>query len=125
MSKNKENAMERIYVIPLRRRVMKVPKWRRSKKSINVIRNFIEKHMKTENVKISKEVNESIWQRGSKKPPAKIKVIAIKKDDDSVNVGIFSVKQDTKSKTKEKKIKENKSEKEETKPKKKESKGEK
>ncbi|MDD5417419.1 MAG: 50S ribosomal protein L31e [Candidatus Nanoarchaeia archaeon] len=87
---DKKPTTERIYTIPLRKNFLKSPKWKRSKKSITVIRDFIKKHMKTENVNINKDVNELIWARGSKKPPAKLKVIA-SKTEDKVKVGLFNI----------------------------------
>jgi large subunit ribosomal protein L31e len=77
--------LEREYVIPLRRKISTVPRYRRAKKAIRVIREFLAKHMKVENrdiskIKIDKYLNQEIWFRGIKKPAAKIKVKAVKKD---------------------------------------------
>ncbi|MBC7110208.1 MAG: 50S ribosomal protein L31e [Archaeoglobi archaeon] len=74
---------ERIYTIPLRRRVQTVPRWRRSEKAVKVVREFLAKHMKAdiENVKIDESINKKIWERGAQKPPARIRVRAVKFDD--------------------------------------------
>jgi len=48
------------------------PKWRRSKKAINVIQAYLVRHTKVENIKLSRWVNEAIWEKGGKNPPGKI-----------------------------------------------------
>lgn len=72
--------LKREYVVPLRRKAKTAPKWRRSKKSIVVLKDFIKKHMKSEGVIVCKELNETIWENGSKNPPGKVKVIAVNID---------------------------------------------
>jgi large subunit ribosomal protein L31e len=71
--------LKREYVIPLRRKTILAPKWRRSKKAMSVLKDFIRKHMKTDNVIICEELNEFIWQNGIKNPPGKVEVVALKK----------------------------------------------
>ncbi len=85
----KETALEleREYIIPLRKSWIKVPKYKRAPRAIKTIKQFIAKHMKIEErdlnkVKINKWLNQEIWFRGIKKPPAKIKVKAVKKEGD-------------------------------------------
>ena len=63
--------MERIYTIPLRD-VKRVPRTKRSPKAMRYIREFIQKHMKTEDVIIDQAVNEKIWERGIEKIPSKM-----------------------------------------------------
>lgn len=70
--------LKREYVVPLRRKTRTAPKWRRSKKAVSVLKDFIKKHMKTDNVVICNELNETIWARGIKKPPGKVAVVALK-----------------------------------------------
>ena len=72
--------MERIYTIPLRD-VKRVPRTKRSPKAMRYNREFIQKHMKTEEVIIDQAVNEKIWERGREKIPSKIKVKAVENDD--------------------------------------------
>jgi large subunit ribosomal protein L31e len=77
--------LSREYIIPLRRRMMTVPRYRRAKKAIRVIKEFLAKHMRVEDrdirdVKINKWLNNEVWFRGIKNPPIKIKVKAVKKD---------------------------------------------
>ncbi|MFZ5954894.1 MAG: 50S ribosomal protein L31e [Nanoarchaeota archaeon] len=87
MAKTQEEKieLEREYVIPLRRKVQKVPRYRRAKKAVKVLKEFLAKNMKVEErdfgkIKIDKFLNQEIWFRGIKNPPAKIKVKAIKKN---------------------------------------------
>jgi len=80
-------AIEREYNVPLRREFMKAPKHKRANKATKALREFLAKHMKTdiENVKISKWINQQIWNRGMKKPPHHLKVKVIKDDKGIVN----------------------------------------
>jgi len=71
--------MERIYTIPLRD-VKRVPRTKRSPKAMRYIREFIQKHTKTEDVIIDQSVNEKVWERGIEKIPSKIKVKAVEED---------------------------------------------
>jgi len=75
----------RTYTIPLRRDFLKTPKWRRSKRAIYTIRNFLVRHTKTENIKVGRWLNEEVWKHGGKNPPSKIKVDA-KKEKEFVSV---------------------------------------
>jgi len=72
--------MERIYTIPLRE-VKRVPRTKRSPKAMRYIREFIQKHMKAEDVIIDQSINEKVWERGIEKIPSKIKVKAVKEDE--------------------------------------------
>lgn len=72
--------LKREYVIPLRRKSSTVPKWRRSKKAMSVLKEFVTKHMKADKVIIGNELNEKIWENGIKNPPGKVSVVTLKKD---------------------------------------------
>ncbi len=71
--------LKREYVIPLRRKTRFAPKWRRSKKAVSVLKEFICKHMKTDNVIVCPELNHKLWANGIKNPPGKVNVVALKK----------------------------------------------
>jgi large subunit ribosomal protein L31e len=76
--------LEREYVIPLRREARKVPRYRRAKKAVKAMKEFLAKHMKVEGrdlkkVKIDIYLNNEVWFRGIKKPLHKVKVKAVKK----------------------------------------------
>lgn len=90
--------VEKIYTIPLRSKTQKKPFWYRSTAGIKAIRAFIKRHMKNENVKISKELNEALWAKSRGKPPAKVKVKA-KEEKGVVSVSLFE--EDVKKEIKE------------------------
>lgn len=77
--------LERKYIIPLRLECHKVPKYKRTKKAIRAIKEFLQQHMKIEDVKIGKYLNQAIWARGMKKPPHKVEVTAKKIEDKEGN----------------------------------------
>ncbi len=84
--KTETQKIEREYIIPLRKEWAKVPRYKRAKKAIKAIRKFLVRHMKIydrdlKKIKIDKYLNEEIWFRGIKKPPAKIKIKAIKEGE--------------------------------------------
>lgn len=73
-------AQERKYTIPLRRKYVDAPKYKRAKKAIKTVKEFISKHMKTEDVRIGKNLNEYIWRHGIKNPPGKVSVNAVQQE---------------------------------------------
>ncbi len=78
---------EQIYVIPLRD-VKRAPRWKRSQRAVKEIRAYLEKHLKTDDVKIDQDLNEKLWERGSQKPPRKVRVRAMKFEDGHVEVAL-------------------------------------
>ena len=87
--KKKEEAeiiLERVYNVPLRREWLKSPKYKRAKKAITALKEFIIKHMKSEDVKIGKHANLEIWKHGIKNPPHHIKIKAVKDKSGLVTV---------------------------------------
>ncbi len=78
-----EIEVERIYTLRLKHKMKKYPRWLRSKKAVKYVRRFLARHMKTDEdkVRIDKSINEKIWERGAQKPPARIRVRAVKFDD--------------------------------------------
>lgn len=76
--------LEREYIVPLRKEFLKAPRYRRAKRAVRTIKEFLARHMKVENrdinkVKINIHLNNEVWFRGIKKPANKIKVKAVKK----------------------------------------------
>jgi len=67
---------EKLFIINLRREFNKAQNYKRSKKAITALKEYISRHMKVSinNVKIGKNLNLKIWERGRKNPPAKVKV---------------------------------------------------
>ena len=80
-----EPTLERIYTIPLGRAWI-APRYRRAEKAITVLRKFVQRHMKPDEVIIDPSVNEEIWKRGIQNPPRKIRVKLSKDDTGLVTV---------------------------------------
>ncbi len=78
-----ENLQERIYIIPLRD-TRRAPKWKRSNAAIKDIRKYLARHMKSDEIKLDRSINEKVWERGSEKPPSKIRIRAMKMEDGQV-----------------------------------------
>jgi large subunit ribosomal protein L31e len=77
---------ERIYTVPLRKAYWTGSRLRRSNKAVRVLRKFVERHMKPEELLIQPEVNERIWARGIQKPPRRVRIRATKNSDNLVRV---------------------------------------
>ena len=107
MAEKKQN-LKRTYNVPLRREFLKTPRYKRSKKAVLVLRQFISKHMKSDNVFIDKDVNELIWKHGIKNPPHHIKVDVEKDKEGKVVVklgGIVEKKEAVKKSAEKKEVK--------------------
>ena len=94
--------LERIYNIPLRKETLKVPPFKKANKASKTVRQFISKHMKSDNVVIGKYLNLRIWKHGAKNPPHHVNVNAIKDDKGKVFVELVDAPKE-KSKAEEKK----------------------
>ncbi|MDO8628168.1 MAG: hypothetical protein Q7R56_00245 [Nanoarchaeota archaeon] len=66
--------MERTYTITLRKEIAKVPNYKRKMKAVKATREFLQHHMKNENVKLGKHLNQYLNSRGEKNPPTRVKV---------------------------------------------------
>jgi len=84
-----EEDKSRVYTINLSK-VWLSPRIRRTKRAINMIREFAQRHMKSENIKIDQNLNETMWERGIRHPPRKIRVKMTKDEDDVVTVSLYS-----------------------------------
>ena len=96
--KEEEIVEERFYTIPLGKASVRPPK-KRAPRAIQIIKDFVTKHMKLEmslegeeeegelpRLLITREVNEKIWGKGIEKPPRKIRVRAAKDSNGNVSV---------------------------------------
>jgi large subunit ribosomal protein L31e len=72
--------LERTYNVPLRSGFIKTPAYKKAKKAVNTMKEFMFKHMKAEEVKIGPELNKKLWKHGMKNPPHHVKVTAVKED---------------------------------------------
>jgi len=98
MAEETENkiTLEREYIVPLRMGWHKVPEWKRATKAVKTLKEFMVKHMKVydrdlRKIKVDVLLNNEIRFRGAKKPPAKIKVKAIKYSDGTVAVKLVNL----------------------------------
>jgi large subunit ribosomal protein L31e len=101
---------EKIFNIPLRE-VFDKERTKRGRNASVFVREFLIKHMKSDDVKIGKSINDAIWKRGIQKPPRKVRVHVVK-EDDIVYAELIGVEIKTPSKEEMKKKKEKKEEKE-------------
>ncbi len=78
-------AGEGIYTIPLRD-AYRAPWTKRAKVAVRLVREFVARHVKPDIVKIDPEVNELIWSRGIKRPPRRIRVKVVVREEEGVRV---------------------------------------
>jgi len=88
--------LEREYIVPLRSEWLKVPVYKRANKAVKALKQFMVQHMKIydrdlRKIKIDNVLNNEIRFRGMKKPPARIKVLAKKYDNDTVRVELVDI----------------------------------
>ena len=92
--------IERIYTVPLSRAWIG-PKLRRAKRAVTILKEFTVKHMKTDKIKIQKDVNELLWKKGIGSPPRRIQVKMIKDEEGIVEVSLIDGKSSEETETKE------------------------
>ena len=86
MSDKDENIIEEnVFNIPLSSGGTHTTK-RRAPRALRTLRSFIGKHMKTEAITISSEVNEEISRRGTERPPHHLRVRAAKAKDGKITI---------------------------------------
>ncbi|MGV8151615.1 MAG: 50S ribosomal protein L31e [Candidatus Nanoarchaeia archaeon] len=88
--------LEREYVVPLRSGWLKAPKYRRAKKAVKTLKEFLARHMKVydrdlRKIKVDIDLNNEIRFRGMKKPLNKVKVKAIKYESGIVKVTLAQI----------------------------------
>src|SRR3989344_5493210 len=92
MAKKKEESkqvLERTYNIPLRRETLKAPPYRKAKKAARAVREFLVKHMKSDNALLGRYLNMKLWEHGMKNPPHHVNVVAAKDDKGKVIAELF------------------------------------
>jgi large subunit ribosomal protein L31e len=85
MADKQSKELERIYTIPLRQ-LKSSPRNHRSDRAVKAVKNYLSKHMKSDQIWIDGSVNEKLWARGMYTIPSKIRVRALKFDDGVVEV---------------------------------------
>ncbi|MBU2639720.1 MAG: 60S ribosomal protein L31 [Nanoarchaeota archaeon] len=98
---------EKIYTVPLRKGFLKVPRYDRSRKAKDVLKEFLKKHLKKD-VKIGKYLNLEIWKQGRQNPPSRVK-IRIEESKDKIIAELINAPRE-KLKEEKKEIKKKKSE---------------
>jgi len=83
-----EENLTRVYTINLGRAWL-TPQHKRTDRVINMIREFAQKHMKSEDIKLEQELNRQIWSRGKTNPPRKVRVKMVKDEDGAVTVSLY------------------------------------
>jgi len=79
---DQEIEVERVYTIPLSRAWI-TARHRRTRRAVNIVREFAVHHMKSSEIKIDTDLNEFLWKRGITKPPRRI-TVKMEKDEDGV-----------------------------------------
>jgi large subunit ribosomal protein L31e len=77
---------ERIYTVPLRMAYWTGSRPHRANRTVRILKEFIQRHMKPEELLIQPEVNDKIWARGIQKPPRRLRIRATKNADNLVRV---------------------------------------
>jgi len=108
--------LERVYTINLGK-VLLTPNNQRSKRAINMIREFARHHMKTEDVRINEDLAHQVWRRGIKHPPRKVRVRMTKTEEGYVLIAPYEEEVETKVTPEEKPTKLEEKAKEKVKPK--------
>lgn len=88
MSLSAEGTVSRIYTINLGKAWL-TPRYRRTDRVVNMIREFAEKHMKTNEVKLDQELNRHVWKKGKANPPRRLRVRMTKDEDGIVIVSPY------------------------------------
>ena len=86
MSADEEFVEERIYTIPFYPKLKLSTRNKRAPRAIRIMKEFIYRHMKADDIIIDNELNEFIWARGIQKPPRKVRVRALKDEDGIVEL---------------------------------------
>jgi large subunit ribosomal protein L31e len=83
-----EESITRVYTINLGKAWI-TPQHKRTDRVVNMIREFAEKHMKSNEVKLDQDLNRQLWSRGKTNPPRKVRVKMVKEEDGTVTVSLY------------------------------------
>ncbi|MDF2425312.1 MAG: 50S ribosomal protein L31, partial [Nitrosopumilus sp.] len=92
--------LERVYTIPLGKATISQPQ-HRAVRAINMIREFARHHMKVETIKIDEELARSMWIRGVRNPPRKVRVRMSKTEEGYILVSKYVEEAESKTTKKE------------------------
>ncbi len=77
--------LKRVYNIPLRKEFLNAPRYKRAKKAITALKEFLSRHMRSDDVRLGKHLNMKIWERGIKNPPHHVQVNVTRNSEGIVN----------------------------------------
>ena len=80
--------LTRVYTINLGRAWL-TPQHKRTDRVVNMIREFAQKNMKSDEVKLEQDLNRQVWSRGKTNPPRNIRVKMVKDEDGVVTVSLY------------------------------------
>jgi Ribosomal protein L31E len=77
-----------VLTVPLKK-IFYLPKYKRSKKAVRMLKSRLKRKLNVDQIKISKELNELLWSRGDSLKIRRIKVLA--KIDKEKSVAVLDV----------------------------------
>jgi large subunit ribosomal protein L31e len=83
-----EETTTRVYTINLGKAWI-TPEHKRTDRVVNMIREFAEKHMKSNEVKLDQDLNRQLWSKGKTNPPRKVRVKMVKEEGGTVTVSLY------------------------------------
>ena len=100
--------LEREYIVPLKRKFIDMPQYKRTPKAIKELKMFIARHMKVydrdlRKILLDRYLNEEIWFRGIRKPLGKVKVRVKKLEDGRIRVELAEMPEKLKYKAEKEK----------------------
>ena len=87
-TKVEEESLTRVYTINLGKAWL-TPQYRRTDRVVNMIKEFAQKHMKSDEIKLDQDLNRQIWSRGKTNPPRRVRVKMVKDEDGIVTVSLY------------------------------------
>ena len=83
-----EETTTRVYTINLGKAWI-TPEHKRTDRVVNMIREFAEKHMKSNEIKLDQDLNRQLWSRGKTNPPRRVRVKMVKEEGGTVTVSLY------------------------------------
>jgi large subunit ribosomal protein L31e len=83
-----EETTTRVYTINLGKAWI-TPEHKRTDRVVNMIREFAQKHMKSDQIKLDQALNRQLWSRGKTNPPRKVRVKMVKEEEGTVTVSLY------------------------------------
>ncbi len=71
---------DKLYTIPLRD-AYEGPRSNRAKKAVRIVKEFLARHTKSDNIRLDPSISEELWARGIEKPPRRVKVKVMEEGD--------------------------------------------